>query len=59
MKEHLELAGQGGDEEGVENVLGRRNIQCRVLLKREALDVFELLKINLFGWNAGGRGRVA
>lgn len=53
------MAGQEGDEEGVENVLGRRNIQCRVLLKREALDVFELLKINLFGWNAGGRGRVA
>ena len=46
LKEHLELAGQGGDKEGVENVPGRRNIQCRVLLKRRALDIFELLKIN-------------
>lgn len=35
-----------GLEKEVENVLGRRNIQCKNLLKKRVLDIFELLKIS-------------
>ena len=45
-KEHLELARQGSGGERVENVLSRRNNQCRGLLKRRVLEVFEWLKIS-------------
>lgn len=45
-----------GFEKRLEDIPGRRNVQCQGLLKRKVLGLSELLKISRFGCDAASDG---